>query len=79
MLITRQNLNGGPKLKSCPLVIDENSGTLMHKLGYCANCNEPLGIRTVDLKEVLEVFGFGEGYKLSLRERVIKLLGGKIE
>lgn len=81
MLITRQNLNGGPKLKTCPLVYDESTGSLMHKVGYCNGCNEPLGIRTVDLKEVMEVFGlsFGQNYKLSLRERVIKFLGGKID
>lgn len=77
-LLTRQNLNGGPKLKICPITVDEDTGTLYHKVGYCSHCNNPLGIKTIDIKEVISHFaGYNNEYKKSIRERIIEALGGK--
>lgn len=79
MLITRQNQKGGPKLKSCPIDIDEKSGNFGYKIGYCDGCNEPLLIRTLDLREILDYFGMAGEFKTqSIREKIIHWLGGEI-
>ena len=81
MFITRQNAKGGPRLKICPIDVDERTGNFGYRIGYCSGCNEPLMIRTVELREVLEYFGVSGSEKLkheSLRERIVHILGGEI-
>lgn len=86
MVITRQNPNGGPALKGYPIEEDPQSGVLGYKIGYCpCSCQEALYIRTVDVRQVVDKFGLSmELYdklfrkKESVRNRLIRLLGGKI-
>ncbi len=90
MVITRQHPNGGPTLKGFPIEEDANTGVLGYKVGYCScGCAEPLLIRTVDIRAVMNKFGASMDeydtalYKLKrkepLRDRIIKFLGGKTD
>lgn len=86
MMLTRQNLKGGPKLKKFPL--EEINGALGYKVGYCEGCNEPLLLRTLDAREILAHLHYSEeAYakllknlkpKLSFKKRLIKYLVGKM-
>jgi len=78
-------------LEGYPIGEDPETGLFAYRLGYCeCGCNKPIGIRTVDLREVLSHFKLAlDEYelwksklrkpKVPLRHRIIKLLGGKIE
>ncbi len=87
MILTRQNPKGGPALKGYPLAEDPETGMLGHKVGYCPH-GEPLLIRTVDARDIANKFGaslyeYERWYtklkpKTPLREKIIKLLGGKV-
>lgn len=83
MIVTRANLNGGRPLRGYPLTEDQRTGFLGYKLGYCSGCNEPVSIRTVDIKDVVNHFGLvieeKEGDRISFRQKVILWLGGRIE
>lgn len=59
MLVTRQNHNGGPKLKKFPITLDKDSNALGFKLGYCGKCSEPLIMRIGDTEDVMGAFGGG--------------------
>jgi hypothetical protein len=87
MFITRQHPSGARPLKAYPIDTEPRSGKLGYKIGYCmCGCKEPLFIRTIELREVLEYFGeINNSYynkKLSLttklKSRIIKMLGGTI-
>jgi hypothetical protein len=88
MIITKQNPNGGPTLKSYPIREDKETGVLGYHVGYCpCGCNEPLLIRTVDIREVVNRFGMTLNEhdqvfqrlepKKPLRQKIIEFLGGK--
>ena len=92
MLITRQNPKGGPTLRGFPIEEDDDTGVLGYKVGYCpCGCGKPLLIRTLDVRAVMEKFGYSmdqydsalfklkRKYSTPLRERIIKFLGGKVE
>lgn len=90
MVLTRQNPNGGPALKGFPIEEDPSTGVLGYKVGYCTcGCKEPLLIRTIDVRQVVDKFGLSlDEYDTSLfklkrkeplRDRIIKFLGGKID
>jgi hypothetical protein len=89
VIITRQNPKGGPALKSYTIAEDPDSGTLGYRIGYCdCGCQRPLFIRTLEIREMLEIFGYAvDRYdsvfarlkpKVSIRHRIIKMLGGKV-
>lgn len=89
VIISRQNMKGGPALKGYPLDEDPDTGQLGHKLGYCPGCNNPLLIRTLDMRDIVAKFGTTineyEGIfkrlkpKTPFRHKVIRLLGGKVD
>lgn len=83
MLVSRANLNGGRPLKGYPYDEDPETGLLGFKLGYCSGCNEPIMIRSVDVREVVKHFGDIVDYepprRLSLKKRIILWLGGRVE
>lgn len=84
MFITRQNSKGGRGLIGYKLA--DFHGTLGYKIGYCECCNEPIGIKQIDLRDIVDFFGLTEmKYKRlvdkfrprqTLREWLIKWLGG---
>lgn len=80
MLITRQNSKGGPKIQNFPIDEDKNTGMFGYKIGYCEGCNEPILLRTIDLREIFMRFGVDkyEVPKETFREWVIKRLGGQV-
>ncbi len=72
MLITRSHPNGGRPLTGYPIDEDKKTGQLGYKIGYCpCGCNEPLLIRTIDLKEVVDRFGVSDDY---YRKNILKRL-----
>jgi hypothetical protein len=92
MLLTRQNPSGGPSLKGYPIEADPDTDVLGYKVGYCGcGCKKPILIRTLDVRQVLEKFGYSldqydtsffklkRKYKDPLRNRIIKFLGGKVD
>jgi hypothetical protein len=54
MIISRQNLKGGKRLKG--FTITEENGTIGYKLGYCSHCNEPLIMCLRDRDELIATF-----------------------
>ena len=83
MIISRANLQGGRPLRGYPLEEDPKTGMYGYKVGYCSGCNEPVMIRTIELRGVVEHFGRIVDDRLtkrvSLKHRLITWLGGKIE
>lgn len=87
MMISRKNLRGGRRLEGFPLV--EEQGLLGYKVGYCEGCNEPIVIRTIDVREVVDNFGVSDDvYRRSfnlfkdrqpMKHRVIHWLGGEVK
>lgn len=85
MFITRQHPSGARPLKGYPIDADPQTGKLGYKVGYCpCGCKEPLFIRTIELREVLNYFGYSEEShqkkRLSpitkIKKRIINALGG---
>lgn len=86
MLMTRKNLKGGRMLTAFPLVSE--GGLLGYKLGYCAGCNEPILIRTIDVQDILaHLFYSQKQHKkliakltptVSFKKRLIKWVIGKL-
>jgi len=84
MLVTRQNLKGGRPLSGFP--ITEISGVLAYKIGYCEHCNNSIGIKTTQVREMIDFFGLTElkyrdlldkfQPKIGIKEWLIRLLGG---
>lgn len=63
MLITKQNVRGGPKLKDDSFAITEEQGVLGYRIGYmgkCAHCGRGAGeqivIRTIDAERIANKF-----------------------
>ncbi len=63
MLIIRQNIKGGPKLKEDSFPITEENGVLGYRIGYmgkCAHCGRGQGeqvvIRTIDAERIANKF-----------------------
>lgn len=91
MLLTRANPGGGRPLQGYPMYEDEETGLWGYKLGYCdCGCNKPIGIRTIDIRQVMCHFGVSmEEYeewknqiikkpRRPLRIKIIEFLGGKV-
>jgi len=89
MIITRANPSGGRPLRGYPLCEDPDTGLLGYKVGYCGcGCDQPLLIRTVDVRQIVDKFGGGlSDYqrwydklkpKQSLKHLIIKALGGRV-
>ncbi len=83
--ITRQHPRGARPLTGYPIDTEPQSGKLGYKIGYrTCGCKEPLFIRTLELNEVLEYFGYSqeshERVRVSpitkIKKRIIKALGG---
>ena len=94
MIITKQNPSGGPALKAYTIQEDPETGLYGYPIGYCpCGCKERLLIRTLDMREICNKFGWSlteyeetqEEVKrrlaprLPLRHRMIKWLGGSVE
>lgn len=83
MLISRANMKGGRPLRGFPFDEDPKTGLLGYKVGYCSGCNEPIMIRSVELRDVVDHFGRivddRENKKVSLREWLVKKLGGRLD
>lgn len=90
MILTRQNPKGGPALKGFPIEEDLDTGVLGYKIGYCScGCDQPLLIRTVDVRQVVTKFGisldeydsslFKLKSKKPLRDKIINFLGGRVD
>lgn len=90
MVITKQNQNGGPTLKGFPIEEDPTTGLLGYKIGFCpCGCNEPLYMRSVDVRQIVNKFGLTLGEydqmllkikpKEPLKHKVIRFLGGKVD
>lgn len=87
-MLTRKNLKGGRELGAKSYPLEELNGHLGYKLGYCAGCNEPILMRTIDAKEMLAHFHYSEeAYakllhdlkpKFSFKKRLIKWCIGKL-
>jgi hypothetical protein len=66
---------------------DPNTGAYAYKVGYCGcGCGEEVGIRTIDLREVVNKFGFAldnldkwKAPREPLKHKLIRLLGGKVD
>lgn len=63
MLIVRQNIKGGPKLKDDSFPITEENGVLGYRIGYmgkCGHCGrgdgEQIVIRTIDAERIANKF-----------------------
>ena len=94
MFITKANPKGGRPLTCFPISEDPKTGFLGYKIGYCqCGCNEPLLIRTIDLREIVDRFAVSQEiydilyakkefgisvFKRQVREKLIKLLGGSV-
>lgn len=75
MIVTKQNPNGGPMLKMYPIDEDPETGVLGYKVGYCpCGCNQPLLLRTVDVRDIVNRFG----WSLTEYEAAIKKLKPKV-
>lgn len=94
MLITKQNPKGGPELKVHTIQLDESTGVYGYPLGYCpCGCGERLLVRTLDMREMVDKFGWSLteheetmaevkrrlAPKLPFHLRLAKLLGGKVD
>ena len=89
MIISRANKNGGPRLKGFPYGEDPHTGYRGYRVGYCDGCNNPLFIRTLEVKEMMGEFGCShtnwepEAIKVPLRKRMagwlIYALGGRVD
>lgn len=90
MLLTRQNPHGGPALQGYPIEEDAHTGVLGYKVGYCGcGCGEELLIRTIDVRQVVAKFGYSldqyyemigkKAPKEPMKNKIIRLLGGKVE
>ena len=87
MLITRKNLRAGRPLQGFPLIGER--GLLGYKVGYCEGCNEPIVIRTIDVREIVDNFGVSDdfykhsfhlfGHREPIKHRVIRWLGGEVK
>jgi hypothetical protein len=81
MLLTRKNAKGGAPLKSYTLDEDPRTGCLGLKFGYCEGCNEPIFIRTVEMRDVISQFGYSLSMKSRrepIKHKLIKFLGGRV-
>lgn len=86
MFLTRKNLNGGRPFTGFPLV--EIEGCIGRKLGYCEHCNEPILVKTIDVKDIMAYFWYTEKEyknvidllqpKIAVKTRLIKWLVGKL-
>lgn len=90
MLITRKNARGGRNIKTFPLKTE--NGLMGYQIGYCANCNECLLLRTIDTQELLAHLFHSQkqykdlikklepniSFKIKLRDWLIRKLGGNV-
>lgn len=83
MLVTRANKKGGRPLTGFPIGKDPETDCIGYKLGYCSGCNNPLLLKLGDVHEIIGYFGDPNDWqvinKLSIRQRLIKWLGGKVD
>lgn len=91
MLVTKKNMLGGRELTK--FHIEEENGVWGYKVGYCScGCNEPLLIRTIDLKDIVDQFGISlEAYnymkeafkkfrpRVTVRQRMINFLSKSVD
>lgn len=80
MIISAQNVKGGPKIKKYTLAVDPTTERLGFPIGYCQNCNEKLLISLTHLGEVVTHFNYmiEQNKGFSIREKIVKMLGGNM-
>lgn len=82
MIVTRKNALGGRPISKFPIGVDPDTGYYGYKIGYCTcGCNNPLYFRSIDVAEIIGYFGIkdrGEPVGRRVRDKLIRLLGGKI-
>jgi len=77
MFITRKHPKVGASLKTYPIAEDPQSGLLGYKIGYtecpCGHC-EPILIRTIDVREIVDKFGVSEHiYRKNIVDKLVNI------
>lgn len=56
MHLLKSNPAGGAPLKTQPFREDKETGCLVRLIGYCPHCKNPVNIRSIDYREMIENF-----------------------